>query len=138
MGRGVATCSLQAVSCRRPRGVRGGQGPRALLSSVEPDDLPSGSSCGSGAASSALEGVSRQQKFLHCSQVEEQAKPADKAEGCFQVKLTMFVKSLISGVGFSVMHSLTLLSFSLLKRSRLSSLHKVILFLFCFKYLQRY
>lgn len=104
--------------------MRGGQGPRALLSSVEPSDLPSDSSCGSGAANSALEGVSRQQKFLHCSQVEEQAKPAEKAEGCFQVKLTMFVKALITGVGFSVVYLLTLLSFSLLKRSRLSSLSK--------------
>lgn len=85
--------------------MHGGQGPRALLGSVEPRVLPSGSSCGSGAANSALEGVSRQQKFLHCSQVGEQAKPEEKAEGCFQVKLTMFVKSLITGVGFSVMHN---------------------------------
>lgn len=68
---GVPPAVSKLSPCSRPRGVRGGQGPRALLSSVEPGDLPSGSSCGSGAAKSALEGVSRQQKFLHCSQVEE-------------------------------------------------------------------
>lgn len=67
MGRGVATCSLQAVALllAETGARRAGPQSAAELGGAQ----RSGSSCDSGAANSALEGVSRQQKFPHCLKV---------------------------------------------------------------------
>lgn len=67
MGRGVATCSLQAVALLPAE--TGARRARPQSAAELGGAQRSGSSCDSGAANSALEGVSRQQKFPHCLKV---------------------------------------------------------------------
>lgn len=85
MERGVATCSLQAAALlpAETGARRAGPQSAAELRGAQ----RSGSSCDSGAANSALEGVSRQQNFPHCLKVSELAKPAKRQKNGFRLNL---------------------------------------------------